>query len=80
MGLRRQRAAGNPVREVEIWRDGGTTIDVLDPGAGGEAVARTSALLLSDIRPAPIARDAFAVPSGYRLREPQITPPVRKRH
>ncbi len=25
------------------------------------------------------AADAFTVPSGYRLREPQITPPVRKR-
>ena len=46
---------------------------------GGDVVAGTSTLLLSDIREVPIASDAFTVPSGYRLREPRITPPVRKR-
>jgi len=47
---------------------------------GGEAVAGTSALLLTGIGEVPIASDAFTVPTGYRLREPRISPPVRKRH
>jgi hypothetical protein len=45
---------------------------------GGETVASTTTLSISDIRETEVTPDRFEVPKGYRLEPPKLIAPVRR--